>query len=89
MAEQNKRQQLEVHLAAKAKADPDFRDKLLTHPKETIESELGMRFPESLRVTVHEEKVNQLHVVLPIDLQTDDELRLGKRDVGFRISDFG
>ena len=47
-------------------------------PKETIESELGMRFPESLRVTVHEEKVNQLHVVLPIDLQTDDELRLGR-----------
>ena len=63
MAEQNKRQQLEVHLAAKAKADPDFRDRLLTNPKQTIESELGMRFPELLRVTVHEEKVNQLHVV--------------------------
>ena len=76
MAEQSKRQQLE-HLAAKAKADPEFRDWLLTNPKQTIEGELGMRFPELLRVTVHEEKVNQLHGVLPIDLQTDDERQLG------------
>jgi hypothetical protein len=68
MAEQTKRQQLEVYLAAKAKSDPDFRERLLADPKHTIEVEIGMRFPEALRVTVYEEKVNQLHVVLPIDL---------------------
>jgi hypothetical protein len=70
MAEQTKRQQLEVYLAAKAKSDPDFRERLLGDPKHTIEVEIGMRFPEALRVTVYEEKVNQLHVVLPIDLLT-------------------
>jgi hypothetical protein len=74
LAEQTKRQQLEVYLAAKAKADPDFRERLLADPKHTIEVEIGMRFPEALRVTVYEEKVNQLHVVLPIDLLTAHNL---------------
>lgn len=74
MAEQTKRQQLEVYLAAKAKADPDFRERLLADPKHTIEVEIGMRFPEGLRVAVYEEKINQLHVVLPIDLLTADDV---------------
>jgi hypothetical protein len=74
LAEQTKRQQLEVYLAAKAKADPAFRERLLADPKRTIEVEIGMRFPEALRVTVYEEKVNQLHVVLPIELLTAHDL---------------
>jgi hypothetical protein len=84
MAEQTKRQQLEVHLANKAKSDPDFRERLLTDPKRTIEAEIGMRFPEGLQVTVYEERLNHLHVVLPIELQTADDLALGQtpRDSG-------
>ena len=74
MAEQNKRQQLEVHLARRAKADPAFRENLLADPKRTIEAEIGMRFPEALRVTVHEEKVNHLHVVLPVEILTAGDL---------------
>ena len=78
MAEQTKRQQLEVHLANKARMDPDFREKLLADPKRTIEAEIGMRFPEGLQVTVWEEKINHLHVVLPIDLLTAEDMGLGK-----------
>jgi hypothetical protein len=66
MAEQTKRQQLELHLAARALQDPDFREKLLEAPKQTIEKEIGLHFPLTLEIKIHEERLNQLHVVLPM-----------------------
>jgi hypothetical protein len=74
MSEQTKRQQLEMHLMRRAHADPEFRDELLKDPKTVIEKEIGLKFPEVLTVTVHEEKLNQLHVVLPVDLVINDDL---------------
>jgi hypothetical protein len=74
MAEQTKRQQLEAHLAALAVQDPDFRERLLREPKRVIEEEIGLRFPEGLQVSVHEEKLNQLYVILPVDLVTWEDL---------------
>jgi hypothetical protein len=74
MSEQTRRQQLETHLMRRAHADPQFRDELLKNPKTVIEREVGLKFPEALTVQVHEEKLNQLHVVLPIDLQIDENL---------------
>ena len=77
MAEQTKRQQLETHLTLRANQDPDFRERLLGDPKRTIEEEIGMTFPEGLQVSVHEEKVNHLHVVLQVGLLADDDLTPG------------
>jgi hypothetical protein len=74
MSEQTRRQQLESHLMRRAHADPRFRDELLKDPKTAIEKELGLKFPEVLTVQVHEERLNQLHVVLPIDLSIDDQV---------------
>lgn len=74
MAEQTKRQQLELHLAARASQDPAFREKLLEAPKQTIEEEIGLHFPMSLEIKVHEERLNELHIVLPINLETSGEL---------------
>ena len=74
MAEQTKRQQLESHLMARAAEDPDFRERLLENPKRVIETEIGLRFPDGLSVAVHEEKLNQLHVVLRVDLLTGADL---------------
>ena len=73
MVEQTKRQRLETHLMRRAHADPGFRAELLKDPKTVIEKEIGLTFPEALTVQVHEEKLNQLHVVLPIDLAIDEE----------------
>jgi hypothetical protein len=72
MADQSKRQQLETHLAARALKDPDFRERLLQNPKGVIEREIGLRFPAAVHISVHEEKLTQLHVVLPIDLFTSE-----------------
>jgi len=74
MPEQTKRQQLETHLAARAVEDPDFRERLLQEPKRVIEQEIGLKFPEGLQVSVHEEKLNQLCVILPVDLLTTEDL---------------
>lgn len=70
MAEQTKRQELESYLAARARQDPAFREKLLQAPKHTIEDEIRLHFPTTLEVKVHEEKLNELHVVLPVDIET-------------------
>ena len=77
--EQTKRQQLEMHLLQRASADPEFRDELLRDPKNVIEKEIGLKFPEALTVVVHEEKLNQLHVVLPVDLAISDDVIPGWR----------
>src|SRR5215467_13137222 len=74
MPEQTKRQQLEMHLAHRAIEDPDFRERLLREPKRVIEQEIGLKFPEGLQVSVHEEKLNQLYVILPVDLLTSEDL---------------
>jgi|SRR5215471_8307991 len=70
MAEQTKRQELESYLAARALQDPGFRERLLQAPKQTIESEISLHFPKTMEVKVHEEKLNELHVVLPINIET-------------------
>lgn len=80
MAEQTKRQQLEMHLAGRALQDPDFRAKLLEDPKRTIEEEIDLHFPATLSIRIHEEKLNELHVVLPVDLETLGELFTGAID---------
>ena len=73
MSEQTRRQQLEIYLMRRAHAEPDFRDELLKNPKAAIEHAIGLKFPEALTVVVHEEKLNQLHVVLPVDLAVSDD----------------
>jgi hypothetical protein len=72
--EQNQRQRLESRLVSRALDSPDFRDCLLANPKETIEHETGLRFPDTLSVFIHEEKLSELHVVLPVDLVTFDQV---------------
>lgn len=73
MAEQTKRQQLETFLAARASQDPEFREKMLLDPKRAIEEEIGTTFPEGLHISVHEEKVNHLHVVLQVGLSAETD----------------
>jgi hypothetical protein len=77
MPAQTKRQQLESHLAARAIRDPEFRDRLVREPKAAIEQEIGLRFPDGVDVEVHEEKLTRLHVVLPVDLLTGEDLLAG------------
>ncbi|MYJ51859.1 MAG: hypothetical protein F4093_04200, partial [Gammaproteobacteria bacterium] len=52
-------------LVSKACDDPDFRERLLARPRETIEEEFGVSLAEDHRIVVHEETYAETHVVLP------------------------
>ena len=62
------RQALESRLVARALADPGFRERLLTTPREAVAEELGIEPPDTLEIAVVEECPNRLAIVLPVDL---------------------
>ena len=61
----NKRIDATEFLVAKAEEDSDFRERLLTQPKKTIERELGVTVAEGHEIHVHEETGACTHLVLP------------------------
>ncbi|HEX4323206.1 MAG TPA: NHLP leader peptide family RiPP precursor [Gaiellaceae bacterium] len=62
------REALESRLVARALAEPAFRERLLTSPREAVAEELGVEPPEGLEIVVVEESPNRLAIVLPVDL---------------------
>ena len=56
---------LEDRLAARAGDDPDFRERLVARPKETIEREFGVTLAAGHEIHVHAETPTATHVVLP------------------------
>ena len=63
--EENRQQDLESQLIAKAWQDPAFKQTLINDPKGTIEKETGMKIPDGVEIQVHEETADTLHLVLP------------------------
>jgi len=72
----DQRKQIEEKLIAKATKDETFRANLLSSPKETLETELGISIPDAINVKVLEEDKNSFYLVLPpiINPETEDEL---------------
>jgi hypothetical protein len=52
-------------LIDRAMRDPAFRDALVKQPKTTLEQALGVSLSSTMRVTVHQESADELHLVLP------------------------
>jgi Nitrile hydratase, alpha chain len=50
--------------------DRVFRDELLHNPKDTLERELGISFPEEVQIEVHEDTPTTIHLVLPLKPKT-------------------
>ena len=61
----NARQQLFMSIVEKAAQDDDFRDGLLADPKATISREFDVAFAEGLRIVVHENDADTVHLPLP------------------------
>ena len=53
-------------IITKAWNDEEFKNTLLTHPKETIEQELGVKLPDEIEIFIHEQTPTRLHLVLPM-----------------------
>jgi hypothetical protein len=52
-------------LISKAWDDEEFKQTLLKYPKETIEKELGIKFPQEVEIFIHEQTATQVHLILP------------------------
>jgi hypothetical protein len=74
------RQEIESRLIAKAWTDADFKQRLLTDPKATLEGELKTKLPAGLKVEVVEESSQRLYLLLPVkppgaEAHSPEELR--------------
>ena len=72
----DQRKQIEEKLIAKATKDESFRKNLLTSPRETLETELGIIIPKAVNIKVLEEDQNSFYLILPpiVNPETEDEL---------------
>lgn len=59
---------LQQEIIGKAASNVSFRQRLIDRPREALESALGVELPNGMSVTILEERVDQLCVVLPVDL---------------------
>lgn len=66
------RKGLEAEIIAKAWEDEQFRQELISNPKEAIAKTLGTKLPENQEVRVVQETPNNLYLVLPV--KPDDTL---------------
>jgi Nitrile hydratase, alpha chain len=55
----------ELLIGARALRDPQFREALLSRPEATLEREYGIATPEGVRIMVHEETDEVVHLVIP------------------------
>ena len=56
-------------LVGKAGEDAGFRKALLADPAAAVEAEIGIQLPSELKLVVHEETNDDLHLVLPAALE--------------------
>lgn len=69
------RSELDAMIRERLAADASFRDALLADPRAAVGELLGMDVPEFVRVTVHEESLTDVHLVIPkvVDEAVADE----------------
>ena len=77
----NQRQQLELHLIGKAMKDETFRKQLIENPGAAIESETGMKIPDTIKIKVLEEDPKTVYLVLPQVYSQDTEMELSESEL--------
>ena len=56
-------------ISGRAAQDEGFRKALVADALGTVESEIGVKLPDGLKLVVHEESNEELHLVLPAPLE--------------------
>lgn len=59
------RAELDALVRDRLASDPDFRAALLADPRATLSELVGITIPDAVTVTVHEESLTDIHLVLP------------------------
>jgi hypothetical protein len=61
--------------------DQAFRQELMSSPKETLERELGISFPEEVEIEMHEDTPTVIHLVLPMKPKTGSLMEVSFADL--------
>jgi hypothetical protein len=61
----NVRQTAEDNIRDMAARDPNFRANLLSDPRGALSQVFGGNIPDDVKIKVHEEKPDEIHIVLP------------------------
>ena len=77
----NQRQQLEQKLIEKAMKDESFRKQLIENPTSVIESETGIKIPETMKIKVLEEDPSTVYLVLPQMRSRNAEMELTEAEL--------
>ena len=59
------RSELDVLIREKLADDPDFRERLVADPRATLGALAGVDLPDFITVTIHEESLTDVHLVVP------------------------
>ena len=65
-------EEMRMQLIDKAAGDEDLRSRMLSDPRNTIERELNLENPESLKVRIHEDSEETAHLMLPPNTQLSE-----------------
>ena len=68
------RAELDAMLRDRLASDPDFRDAILADPRAAVSGLVGVEIPDVVTVTVHEESLTDVHVVLPAAARSEGEI---------------
>ena len=74
ISEMNSVAEVREYLITKAGEDSEFRASLLSDPKAAIANEFGVTIPDGVNISVHEENLGNVHLVLPPAGELDLEL---------------
>lgn len=66
--------ELSGRLMERAGVDEDFRTQLLADPKAAIYDELGLEVPEDVKIEVHENDAQTVHLALPATELAEEQL---------------
>jgi hypothetical protein len=60
-----KRRELETALIEKCWKDPEFKKQVVSDPKGMLERHTGQKLPPQVKIFIHEEDANTLHLSIP------------------------
>jgi hypothetical protein len=72
---------VEQQIIEKAMKDEDFRRRLITDPRFTLEQETGMRIPDCMNIKVLEEDAQTFYLVLPPNPTISEDGELTEADL--------
>jgi hypothetical protein len=68
------RRELETALIEKCWKDPEFKKAVVSDPKGALERHTGQKVPAQVKIFIHEEDANTLHLTIPVAPSSISEL---------------